>query len=167
MIIINGPCGIGKSTVAIRLHATLPLSYIVDVDEIGGKISHYQDYEEERYELREAVAFATVDAVLSKNRDVVVEKMIFRDEVLDSYCDIGKKYNADITEIILWASKEFVMKRANKRGYREGGTFTPEKCESFWEAIKDIKKRRANAHVIDVTKLDEDAVLKAVQMIII
>lgn len=112
LIIINGPCGIGKSTVSKHLHEAMPLSYLVDVDAIGRNISHYREYKDERWELREAVAFATVDAVLSVDRDAIVEKMIFCENVLDQYHEIGRKYKTEVFEIILWASKDFVMQRA-------------------------------------------------------
>ncbi len=166
LIIINGPCGIGKSTTAKNLHESMPLSYLVDVDEIGRNISHYREYREERWELREAVAFATVDAALSVDRDAVVEKMIFWENVLDKYREIGEKHGAEIHEIILWAPKEFVMKRAEDRGWREGGLLTPEKCEQFWHEIDELKDKRPDAHIIDVTKLSEEEVLEEIKKVV-
>lgn len=166
LIIINGPCGIGKSTVSKHLHETMPLSYLVDVDAIGRNISHYREYKEERWELRETVAFATVDAVLSVGRDAIVEKMIFWENVLDKYHEVGKKHEAEIFEIILWAPKDFVMQRAESRGWREGGLLTPEKCEQFWHEIDDLKAKRPKAHIIDVAGLNEERVLKAIQDIV-
>lgn len=166
LIIINGPCGIGKSTTAKNLHKSMPLSYLVDVDAIGRNISHYSEYNEERWELREAVAFATVHAVLATDRNAIVEKMIFWKHVLDKYLEIGKKYGADITEIILWASKDFVMERAEKRGWHEGGLLTPEKVEKFWHNIDELRTKRPNAHVIDVTDMAEEDVLRAIQNIL-
>lgn len=162
LIIINGPCGIGKSTVAKKVHGQIPLAYLVDVDEIGRRISQYQKHEEKRREIRETVAYATVDAAFSAGVDVVVEKMIFEDEVLDNYVSIGDKHGAVVIEIILWAPKDIVVERADARGYREGGTFTREKCERFWEEINELKDRRPNAAVIDVTELSEDAVFQEV-----
>lgn len=32
LIIMNGPCGIGKSTAAKHLHESMPLSYLVEID---------------------------------------------------------------------------------------------------------------------------------------
>ncbi|MEK7620472.1 MAG: AAA family ATPase [Patescibacteria group bacterium] len=166
LIIINGPCGIGKSTTAKNLHESMPLSYLVDVDAIGRNISHYREYQEERWELREAVAFATVDAVLSVGRDVIVEKMIFGEDVLNKYQEIGERYGADIVEIILWASKEFVMRRADDRGWREDGLLTPKKCENFWEKMDEVKNKRSDAVIVDVTDMDQNGVLAAVKKIV-
>ncbi len=167
LIVINGPCGIGKSTVSAHLHDAMPLSYLLDVDAVTRNISHYREYKEERWELREAVAFSTVDAVLSVGRDILVEKMIFSEMVLDRYLEIGGKYNADVTEIILWASKEDVMKRAEDRGWREGSLLTKETCERFWNEMHELKSKRNKAHVIDVTGLDEKQVLEAVQKLLL
>ena len=163
LTIINGPCGIGKSTAAKHLHERVPLSYLVDVDVIMRNISHYRDYREEKWELREAVAFATVDTVLGLGRDAVVEKMIFDTDILDRYHEIGKRHGANITEIILWAPKEFVMQRADARGWREVSSLTPETCERFWYEIEMVKPKRPNAHVIDVTQMSEEEVVNAIE----
>lgn len=165
LIIINGPCGIGKSTTAKNLHESLPLSYLIDVDEIGRKISHYREFEERR-EIREAVAFATVDAVLKLGRTAIVEKMIYSKEVLNTYRKIAKENNAPVHEIILWAPKEIVMQRAHDRGWREGGLLTPEKCELFWHKIDGMKDLREHATIIDISDMNEKGVLEAAQEVI-
>lgn len=166
LIIINGPCGIGKSTAAKNLHESLPLSYLIDVDEIGRKISHYREFEEERREIREAVAFATVDAVLNLGRTAIVEKMIYSEDVLNTYRSIAEKYHIQVHEIILWAPKETVMQRAHERGWRKGGLLTPEKCELFWHKIDKVKDLRKHATTIDISDMNEREVLKAIQKLI-
>lgn len=166
LIIINGPCGIGKSITAKNLHESMPLSYLVDVDAISRNISHYRDYREERWEIRETVAFAIVGSVLSLGRDVIVEKMMFREDVLDLYHKICDRHDAEIHEVILWASKEFVMKRAKKRGWRKGGLLTPEKCEQFWFKIDELKTKRPNAKIIDITNMNEEEVLKKIKSVV-
>lgn len=92
--------------------------------------------------------------------------MIFWEHVLDKYHEIGKKHGAEVQEIILWASKGFVMERADKRGWREGGLLTPEKVWKFWDEIDMLKAKRPNAHVLDVTGMNEEEVLAALTRII-
>ena len=162
LIIINGPCGVGKSTIAEKLHASMPLSYLLDIDAVSRNISHYREYREERWELNVAIAKATINAVLDLKRDIIVEKMIYAPETLDAYRKIGKEHGADVTEIILWAPKDVVMKRAEDRGWREG-LLTPEKCEMFWDKINELKDNRPEATIIDISALSEEDALQTVQ----
>ena len=163
LIIINGPCGVGKTTAAISLHESRPLSYLLDVDAVGRNISHYRDYREERWELRDTVAAATVGAVLKIGRDVILEKMMFWPDLVDDYYKIARKHKAEIYEIILWAPKEVVMKRAKKRGFRKNSLLTPKKCESLWEEIDAYKEKRPNAIIIDTSKLSPKQVLNKIK----
>ncbi len=163
LIIINGPCGVGKTSAVLALHDTMPLSYLVDVDAIGRNISHYREYRKERWELRDAVASATVDTVLRIGRDVILEKMMFWPELLEAHEKIAKTHGAEMIEIILWAPKEVVMKRADDRGWREGGLLTPKRCEEFWTEVDVFKDARPNAIIIDTSELNQKEVLKAVK----
>lgn len=163
LIIINGPCGVGKSTIAQKLHESMPLSYLLDVDAVSRNISGYRKYKEERWELTQAVVVATLEAVLSTGRDCIVEKMIYAPETLDRYRKIAKRYGANVKEFILWATKSAVMKRAHERGWRDESLLTPEKCELFWEKINDLKNTRKKAIVIDTSRLKPDGVLERVQ----
>jgi broad-specificity NMP kinase len=166
LIIINGPCGIGKSTVASALHDSMPLSYLVDIDAISRNISHYREYRAERWEIRETVAQAIIRALISVNRDVIVDKMMFDQKILNDYHSIAKEHKAGTHEIILWAPKDVVMKRADDRGWRENGLLTPEKCEIFWDKIDALKNARPKATVIDVTDMNPDEVLQAMQSLV-
>ncbi len=167
LIILNGPCGVGKSTIAAALHEKMPLSFLLDVDAQSRNISHYKEYREERWEIRDAISEAIIETCLRLGRDVIVDKIIFDSTILDSYCVIAKKYNADVHEIILWATKDVVMKRAKDRGWREESLLTPERCEQFWHEIDAFKEKRPRATVIDVSDLGEAAVLKKVQAVMI
>src|SRR3989338_4290855 len=84
LIIINGPCGIGKSTLAARLHDRMPLSFLLDVDAQARFISHYREFTEERREMVHAVSLGIIEACLKINRSVIVDKMIFHPEILDT-----------------------------------------------------------------------------------
>jgi predicted kinase len=163
LIIINGPCGVGKSTVARKLHETLPLSFLLDIDAQRRFISRHIEMAPESLSLVNAVALGITEACLREGRDVIVEKKIENTQFLDDLIALGKKHGAETYEFILWAPKEVVMKRAADRGYRPGGSFTPEKCERFWHQIDDLKDRRPEAKVIDAGRLDSDGVLEAVK----
>jgi len=160
LIIINGPCGVGKSTTAALLHAQLPKAFYLDIDAQRQFISQYHEYHEESFSLSMKIALAIVETALEAGHDVIVDKMLFDDAVIDRLLKIGRSCGADTYEVILWASKEEVMRRAEVRGYRPGSLFTPEKCERFWNEIRDLKTRRPQAIVIDVETLEIEEVVK-------
>jgi deoxyadenosine/deoxycytidine kinase len=47
LIILNGPCGVGKSTVAQKLHEVIPLSFLLDIDAQRRFISKHREFKEE------------------------------------------------------------------------------------------------------------------------
>ena len=162
LIIINGPCGVGKSTVARALHATMPLSYLLDVDQITRNISQYRKYHDEHRRLRDILALANVEALMKHGTDTIIEKMMPNQDIIDAYYEVAQKYGAQVVEIILWAEKEEVLRRKAEFGYPEGGMLTPERTAELWYKIDTLKDRRANAYVIDVTKMNEKQVLASV-----
>lgn len=163
LIILNGPCGIGKSTVARQLHTDLPLSFLLDGDAQSRYISHYREYDSERREITRAVMMGIIESCLKIKRDVIVDKMTFDPHLLDEYHQLGKTYGADVFEFILWGGKEMVMSRAHARGWPKDNLLTPEKCERFWMEIDQLISHRPVAKIINVEGLDETNVLEMVR----
>src|SRR3989338_6168668 len=164
LVIINGPCGVGKSTAATALHQSMPLSFLVEIDAIRRLISGYKDHAEETSQNSFSVTRAIIDTYLQTGHDVIVEKMMRDETRLDSMIALAKRRGAHVTEIILWARKDFVLKRAGDRGYRKDSLLTPEKCERFWNEIDAIKDKRQGAIVIDVEKFSLDAVVEQIKI---
>ena len=164
LVIINGPCGVGKSTAATALHQSMPLSFLVEIDAIRRLISGYKDHAEETSQNSFSVTRAIIDTYLQTGHDVIVEQMMRDETRLDSMIALAKRRGAHVTEIILWARKDFVLKRAGDRGYREDSLLTPEKCERFWAEIDAIKDRRPGAIIIDVEKFSPEAVVEQIKI---
>lgn len=158
LIIINGSTGIGKSTVAQKIHESLPLSFLVDIDAVRRYVSGYREHREESRQMSLGVSEAMVEALLKAGNDIVVDKFFANVESVDRFIDLGRKYNADVYEFILNASKEFVIKRAEDRGYREGGLLTPEKVVKFWEDTQEYIPKRQSAIVVNVESLSQEEV---------
>lgn len=155
LIIINGSCGIGKSTLARALHQSIPLSFLVNIDLIRRHVSGHKEYREESRHLSHLITLAILTVCFKEGRDVILDKMLHDPRLIDAYRAIADEYHADIHEFILWAPKEVVMERASDRGWKENGLLTPEKCELFWEKIDQLKDHRSQARVIDTTTLTE------------
>lgn len=155
LIIINGPCGIGKSTLSAKIHTDMPLSFLLDIDAQRRFISHYREQRKESAKIIQIISDSTIKSCLEINCDIIIDKMIFDSSILDSYYEIARTHEARIYEIILWAPKEVVMKRAEERGWREHGLLTPEKCGLFWDKINELKNNRPQAHTVNIENMTE------------
>ncbi len=158
LILINGPTGIGKSTVAKKIHEARPLSFLVDIDALRRYISGYREYREESRGLSLLISEAIIDTYLKSNHDVVVDKVFTDAETVNSLIELGKKHKAEVYEFVLNASKELVVERANVRGFRENSLLTPEKVEMFWQKIQEYIRVRPEAIVINIEKLNPEEV---------
>ena len=92
LIILNGPCGVGKSTLAKALHTEMPLSFLVDIDVINGFIADHEDDidKEERWKISKEVSKAILKTMLELGRDVIVDKMIYPNCLNFSFKLMGK-----------------------------------------------------------------------------
>lgn len=162
VIILNGPCGAGKSTSAALLHRELPGSVLVNIDDLRRLISGYNKSSKESWVFSMTIAQHMLRTALKDGRDVIVDKMIYDQQVLDDLHAIAEEYSAQTHEFIIWADKETVMERANARGYKPDGLFTPEKCERFWHEIDALRTVRERATIIDTTENEPEAVVKII-----
>lgn len=163
LILINGPAAVGKSTLAEKLHKTLPLSFYIDVDLIRRSISGYRTNPKRSWQLSMVAALGIAEAQLKNKNSIIIDKMIYnKGGFIDSFLDLGKQYKADTYEFILWANKNTVMERAEKRGYRKGGLLTRKKTKNFWLEIEKLIAQRKEAIIIDTDQLTERQVFNAI-----
>src|SRR3989338_1112252 len=94
LVIINGPCGVGKSTAASALHQMIPRSLLIEVDEIRRLISGYNEHAEETSRNSYAIALAMINVYLQTGNDVIVEKMMRDETTLDRMFALGKCHGA-------------------------------------------------------------------------
>jgi len=157
LIILNGPPGVGKSTIAARLHQELPSSAIIDIDELRRTtMPDYREQREESLRLAHELAAEAIDDNFKNGYDVIIDKAISDSGTIDSFIEIGKRYDAQICEFILFADKATVQKRADERGYRPGSLLTQEKVGEMWEKANALRIQRPNALVVDTGRpIDE------------
>jgi broad-specificity NMP kinase len=172
LILINGPAGIGKTTVAKKLHEDMPFSFLLDLDDQRNFISHWRERRQEAGILSFDIALAIAETCFKNGVDFISGKAIFdtiqegrEKNFLDMFIDIGHKYGAEVYEIMLWADKQTVIERANKRGYETKDHLNPEKIAETWGIFNTIKGKRNNAIVLDTTDLTENEVLEKLRIV--
>ena len=163
LIIINGPAGVGKSTVSARIHTVLQDSLIIDIDELRRQIPDYRENREASLKLSYEHAFHVIEKNLQQEKSVIIDKAIFDTRILDSFIELGKKYNAQTFEFLLFADKETLLKRAAERGYRPGSLLTSEKVAEMWGKADTLRKERLGIICIDTTTAGAEAVFQQIK----
>ena len=167
LIILNGSPAAGKSTVAEKLHADLPLSLLADVDSWRKLVSGWREHREESLMHAYAFTVAAVDAYLQTGNSVIVDKAIRGEDVINALAEVGEKNGAEVFEFILTAQKEVIIKRAEKRGFHENGLLTPEKVIELWNYAQELIAQRPHAIVIDTSALNPDEVYQNIKAIVL
>ena len=164
LVILNGPSGVGKSTLAERLHRDMPLSVLIEVDAWRRFISGYREHKDESLALAYRFSLAAVKAALGGGASVIVDKAVLDDEsFLDSLHALGKEHDAGVHEFLLIAPKETLLQRAEERGLAPESLLTREKVAELGEKAHEFKQSRSQATVIDTEELSPDAVYDKVR----
>jgi predicted kinase len=115
LIVINGPPGCGKSTLAARFVAEHPLAANLDVDRIRAMIGRWQDDPTASGLLARAMTLAAARAHLTSGHDVVIPQLIARPEFLEQLEAVAAEVDAAFHEIVLSDDKASAIRRFEER----------------------------------------------------
>jgi predicted kinase len=160
LIVINGPPGCGKSTLAERFVADHPLAANLDVDRIRAMIGRWQDEPTASGLLARAMTLAAARAHLTSGHDVVIPQLIARPEFLEQLEALATEVGAVFYEVVLSDDKASAIRRFKERSeagahpqhveaheilMRAGGL---EELASMYDELQTLVARRASAVVI-------------------
>lgn len=122
LIILNGPLGIGKSTLASRYADEHPLTLRLDIDDIRTYISHWREHDEQSADSSKQIALAMAKVNLSLGYDVVVPQIIRKLALIEQLERVAGEAGADLYEVLLFVDKEEAIRRFKERNYANGHT---------------------------------------------
>lgn len=114
LLLLNGPPGIGKSTLARAVAAARPLTLVVEVDGLRAAMSSWEVEEASKLRAR-GLASALVADHLGAGHDVVVPQFLGRAAYAEELAGIADRADARFIEVVLVADPRLVVDRFEHR----------------------------------------------------
>jgi predicted kinase len=115
LVHLNGPPGIGKSTLARRYVHDHPLAFCLDIDGIRRLIGRWDEHEEQSGLLARAMATEMAVTHLSAGYDVVIPQYVARPGFVQVLAAAAARAGASFHEIVLIDEPEHAEARFDRR----------------------------------------------------
>jgi predicted kinase len=112
---LNGPPGIGKSTLAALWAERHPRTLDLDVDTLHLLVGGWQDPANRTHEVLRPVAKAMASAYLATGRDVVLPQYLGRLDEVESFERVAHGQGADFREVVLLDDRDAALARFDAR----------------------------------------------------
>lgn len=114
LILVNGPPGIGKSTLARRYALDHPLALVLDIDDLRTAMGQWETHDESM-RLARLLAVEMAQTHLGSGHDVVVPQFLGRYEFVKTLRSVAARCRAAFHEIVLVAPLEDAFTRLTAR----------------------------------------------------
>ncbi|MFJ5991637.1 AAA family ATPase [Lentzea sp. NPDC092896] len=115
LIHLNGPTGVGKSTLAARYAAAHPRILNLDADEIVRLVGGWREDFYGAVDLVRPLALAMAATHLASGNDVVMPQLIMRHTERDKFAHAATSAGADYVEFVLLTPPETAIDRYRHR----------------------------------------------------
>lgn len=115
LIHLNGPTGVGKSTIAARYATDHPGTLDLDADEIVRLVGGWREDFYRAVDLVRPLALAMAATHLASGNDVVMPQLIMRGSERDKFAAAAASAGAHYLEFVLLAAPETAIDRYRRR----------------------------------------------------
>jgi predicted kinase len=116
LLLLNGPPGVGKSTMAARYVDEHPPALNLDIDVLRSQIGGWQRDVGAAGVLARSLALAAARVHLLAGHDVVVPQFLGRVEFIERLSALAAEVGVPFVEVVLLDRKENVLRRFAERG---------------------------------------------------
>lgn len=111
VILLNGPPGIGKSTLAHQYAAAHPLCFCLDIDSLRRSIGGWQQHPAESGALARQMAVAMINVHVGAGHDVILPQYLGRPDFIEELERTAAAAGARFRELVLMDSRENAVTR--------------------------------------------------------
>ena len=161
LILLNGPPGIGKSTMAARYADEHPDTLCCDIDVLRTMVGGWEDDYAGAGALIRPVALAMISAYLRESGDVVLPQLLARETELERFVAAGTTADADVIEVLLTAdpdtrARRFEARETTSPHHRAARASVDaagrvETLRRYDEGLADLAARRPWTRVVDAS----------------
>lgn len=158
LIHLNGPPGIGKSTLSALYAERHPGALNLDIDSLHRLIGGWQDDDTDTHALLRPVALAMASSHLRGGRDVILPQCLTQVCEIEAFEKAAHEQGADFREIILMAEKaEAIARFESRRDDTEWGEYNrrlvarhggPMMLAALHDRLLEIVRLRPSAIVV-------------------
>jgi predicted kinase len=154
LLLLNGPPGVGKSTMAARYVDDHPPALNLDLDVLRGQIGGWQADPARAGVLTRAIALAAARPHLSAGHDVVVPQFLGRVEFILELSALAAEVGTEFVEVVLLDSKENVRRRFFDRNDPVKHTDSSE-LSTMYDRLLELLAARPDARIVHANGIPE------------
>jgi len=154
LILLNGPPGIGKSTLAQRFVDEHPLALHLDLDAVRAMLGGWMDHQPESGAAARALGLTMARQHLTAGHDVVVPQLLARVAFIEALEHVAAEVGATFHEIVLLDTKEHAVRRFLDRSQRRAAA-------GVSDAAGQMVQQQGGAEAIEATYDRLRAVIEA------
>lgn len=172
LILLNGPAGVGKSTITELFLQENPLSIGVEGDSIIAMMGCWREYEDDARELVFQHTLHMANTQLKAGHDVVLPYLLVEPAHAEAFANVAQNNNAVFVEIVLYSERADAVTRLLERGvWGEKGSpkLTEEdkpEIEALYEKMELALQSRPDTRYIHVKKGDIQGTYRAFNEIV-
>lgn len=158
LIHLNGPPGVGKSTLAALYADRHPETLNLDLDRLHPLIGGWQDPASDTHQIVGPLAVAMASAHLSGGRDVIVPQFRARIAEIEAFEQVARDAGARFVEVVLMVDRDEALDRFDRRlddsewGRHNRGSVAAAGGRAllteFYDRLLDALERRPHAMLV-------------------